>query len=458
MRSSPAFLGLPAPLPLRASPPRRARACAPSRTIWHWHVPARHSPACVAAGYPRRENSEARQRDADASGVDSCWDTDAWDTGTASSTPPTGEPGGSSEVVWETVADCQVALPSTNPPIAILHLLGGFGTGGLPSTFYRRLASEIASLASVAVVCAPLPLIPGRDHARAAADAGDKIGDVVGRLRARFGFLHTIAAGHSLGARLQTVRSCSRSNSLVDAGAVLLSFNNYSAEKAMGGIGGGMGRSDFGGVDAQKVAAAAAGVASRLGEALGGVGDVVRDLGAEYGDASRPGEPVGADERTGQRLRDAERVVRGAERRVREAAAAGVLFAESVQEDGEFNPSPAQLLQDVRERYAVECTLVVSFDRDELDCSEEVADAIRDKFGAAGVMRRKLAGTHVTPLTPMIGDEMQSTGNETLDDAIGGAAGRARGEFDALVNTVAAFVRFVLEEKIGMAMLEGGGE
>lgn len=112
---------------------------------------------------------------------------------------------------------------------------------------------------------------------------------------------------------------------------------------------------------------------------------------------------------------------------------------------GGFVPSEEEVLRRAREGYSVNRNLVLSYTGDSLDCADVLVPLLRERFGEGGVMVRQLPGTHITPNTPEIEDELRSTGVAAVDGSVRGARDVAMAELDDTVTVVVAFVRLVLE-------------
>ncbi len=325
----------------------------------------------------------------------------------ASSTASPG-PGGDNDdgVVWETICGCPTALPAAGSPQGVVHLLGGLGACAAPEKFYRRLVCGVAATAQVAVVCVPMPAVPGLDHGAVARSARARIDAALSEIRLRYGpRFHSVAMGHSLGARLQTIHAAR--HSLDDVGVVLLSFANGDASAAVVG------------------ADSLRGVLS--GGAAGMVGDVLQRA------AENVGGPIGETLRA-----EAARAAANVEKA--SASAADALG------NMEFTPNRADLLRAVSEGYEVKRTLVVRYDRDSLDNSDALVEAIRRRNGEKAVVLRLMQGTHVTPFTLKFGEVLRSTGFDVLDEGLQSLRRGADSEIDQTVNTVSAFVKLVMDE------------
>lgn len=91
----------------------------------------------------------------------------------------------------------------------------------------------------------------------------------------------------------------------------------------------------------------------------------------------------------------------------------------------EFEPPPAELRVGLSQLYEASRTLIVKFEDDAIDESEELQAAID---GCTGVELRRMRGTHVTPLTPAAPGLLPSE----LEGVLGGASQREFEEVTAL--------------------------
>lgn len=111
----------------------------------------------------------------------------------------------------------------------------------------------------------------------------------------------------------------------------------------------------------------------------------------------------------------------------------------------DFTPTPDEMLALVGSRYHVSKNLVVSFERDDLDDAPQLVRVLRSRFGDSGVIVRTLPGTHVTPMTPELGNEFYGTGNEQVNRWIKEQGDGVGKELDSLIAVVAAFLKLQLQ-------------
>lgn len=375
------------PRSLRGVSTTRKRTAVPSR--------GRVFPACVAASGAWEARNEC--------------DTRA--SGAASSSAPGGSDG-SGKVIWETIFGCPTALPTSGTPIGVVHFIGGLGACSAPERFYARLLEGICIEAGVAIVCVPLPAVPGFDHAALAVRAAKAFSPVLTELQARYGqYLPVISSGHSLGARLQIIQ---HSDAITVqehpnvAGAVLLSFANGEASAAVAG--------------AQTLRnVISSGAASVVGDAL-----------------QRAAERVGGS--VGVNLREE------AARAAAKIEEAGTRAMDAL-DNMEFVPVAKVLVDNVRESYSIPRTLFVRFSRDTIDNSRDgVIEAMKSRIGERGIIVRELNGTHVTPMTPKFGSDMNATGNISIDKGLENLRDASDKDIQDTIATVAAFVKIICEK------------
>lgn len=123
---------------------------------------------------------------------------------------------------------------------------------------------------------------------------------------------------------------------------------------------------------------------------------------------------------------------------------------------GGFTPSEAEVLQRVGSDYSVNRNLVVSYTRDNIDCADMIVPVLQERYGDAGVVLRRLPGTHITPNTPDIDpNDMQATGFSTVDSTVRASASSTMNELDNTVTVVIAFIVLNLQLLAGQRELPG---
>lgn len=113
---------------------------------------------------------------------------------------------------------------------------------------------------------------------------------------------------------------------------------------------------------------------------------------------------------------------------------------------GGFNPSEEEVMRRVNSNYSVNRNLIISYSRDNIDCSDAIIPVLRDRYGETGAVVRRLAGTHITPNTPDIDpSSVRTTGVNSVDAPVRDAASSTMTELDDTVTVVVAFILLVLE-------------
>lgn len=333
-------------------------------------------------------------------------------------TPP---PPSGNGPVWESISGCQVVtVPSAARPVAVVRFTGGFGAGVAPRALYGKFLEEIAKRGNVAVVAAPVN--PSFDHLALASDAAEKLGAATRELVARWDvpWIPTFGMGHSLGSKVQLLASCdedSRQAQGPSVANILISFNNFNAKQSIPMW------------DAIRTTFNQPGTEKSIQE-LGKVADFLRNLDLAGLSGGRASDSIDKASEVLKKVGDT------------------ITSVTQTTED-EFTPSAEETLQMVSKRYSVPENLLISFSRDTLDQSDDLEPVLNLRFGKRGAVVRKLDGTHVTPLTPNLGEggtrDFASVGSPTLDEEIRKAAGGVASELNATVSVVVAFLRLHLE-------------
>lgn len=330
--------------------------------------------------------------------------------------------------MWESLSGCQVVtFPSGTRPKAVVRFIGGFGAGFAPRALYGKFLEEVARRGNVAVVA--VPLNPSFDHCGLAADAAEKLGAATRELAARWDvpWIPTFGMGHSLGAKVQLLASCDEASRQAQGPSVanlLLSFNNFTAKQSIPMW------------ETVRSAFNQPGTEGSIKE-LGRVADFLRSLDLSV--LSNGSDAVDKASEVLKKVGD-------------------TIASVSSAANGDFTPSPEETLALVGTKYSVPENLLISFSRDTLDQNRELEQVLRAKFGNRGAVVRELAGTHVTPLTPNLGengtDNFAGVGSPTLDEEIRKAAGGVSSELDSTVAVVVAFLRLHLEVLAEKKMLQ----
>lgn len=220
-----------------------------------------------------------------------------------------------------------------------------------------------------------------------------------------------VGLGHSLGAKIHLLANSSPSTQALlgpRVANILIAFNNYSAAQSIPMW------------DSLRQA-----VARGSGSIPPEVSSVLENV-----------RQAGASESTLQSLglgQQAAAWVAGATKAVAD-------LSEGIGSGG-FTPSEGEVLERVRSEYSVNRNLVVSYTRDTIDCAEAIVPILQERYGEAGVVLRRLPGTHITPNTPDIDpSDMQSTGFGAVDSTVRASASSTMDELDNTVTVVVAFI------------------
>jgi len=252
---------------------------------------------------------------------------------------------GSGSRRWEDLGGARAILPASAIPWGVAHFVGGAVLGQFPELCYDALLRPLADRAGIAVVCTPYELAP--DHNKLADKVGDAFESAMAAGADRYGWvperMPRFALGHSLGSKLQVLLRCRDNPPAVGLG--LLAFNNFGVEDQV----------------------------SLLRETL-------QALGVNAG-------PVGAS---------ADRFWQN----VLEPALGRVAKLSGMQ----FKPGPEEMLALVANNYdrSTGKTRAFCFEQDNLDCSEELLEALSERGAFAD--RINLQGGHLTPVVLSVQD------------------------------------------------------
>lgn len=296
------------------------------------------------------------------------------------------------ETTWQTHATYDLLLPPN--PSMMVTFTGGFLAGQSPKNTYSAFLSGISQIGNAAII-APHQPPPSTNHLQLSRTISRNARPAITSLRAAHGELPLFAMGHSLGAKLNLVACCDESarRDLQNVcGNVFISFNNANMTDAM----------PWGREDAKRAADAALRFGDRLrganvgGSAFGSVLDL----------------------------------------------AAGVAEEVSSSFTKEFHPDAKQTFEWAEKEYDICRNLVLGFEQDTLDDSAGLEGLLRNRFGDKGVLRRVLKGSHVTPMSPELGDVgFYGIGNEMVDGQVRRTGQRISEELDGAIAVVVAFLR-----------------
>lgn len=361
-------------------------------------------PSCVSsAAFPGRSQNEASST---SSNVNS---------------PPPPNPG---STVWETINGCQVVIPATDRPVAIVRFTGGLGAGVAPRALYGTFLEEIARRGNVAVI--GVPINASFDHKQLALETAKVLGKTTQELMSRWDvpWIPVFGMGHSLGAKIQLLISCfqeARRDQGPSVANILIAFNNFTAAQSIP-MWDKMRNSWLSGTE-------------RSAQELEKVSRFLKDLDFSRFSPLDNEKNTAAVDTAAQVLRNIGKTIEG--------LSAGM-------SSGEFTPTPTETIELASSKYSVSENILISFTRDTLDQADALQQVLLDRFGARGAVTRKLSGTHVTPMTPPIAgrnkaDGFASVGSESIDEELRKAASSVNAELDNAVAVVVAYLRLHLE-------------
>eukprot|EP00550_Attheya_septentrionalis_P006538 CAMPEP_0198287662 /NCGR_PEP_ID=MMETSP1449-20131203/6389_1 /TAXON_ID=420275 /ORGANISM="Attheya septentrionalis, Strain CCMP2084" /LENGTH=577 /DNA_ID=CAMNT_0043985637 /DNA_START=303 /DNA_END=2036 /DNA_ORIENTATION=+ len=323
---------------------------------------------------------------------------------------------------WERVGTYSWVLwpDPAQTPTSILHFVGGAAFGSLPRQCYAPLLEGICTLTHCIVVCTPL--VPQKrifSHLDLAADLTQRFQDLYHTILedeyapSVLATLPIVGVGHSLGSRLLTIMATHTQlsrDAMPRAANILIAFNNYNAQGSIPGMTTLLKqkrqqqkqKDDVSNKNQEESQKRRTSSDSRYNDY-----DDDEDDGYYYEEDEEEDElDIWWNEMT------------------QSLAERGTRLQEQVSEtltpqELEFFPSPDQLWDSIGGgRYAatVPRTLVVQFDRDEIDQSSRLARSIlqsssdNDKRNSNNNSRRhephdvkfaRLSGEHLTPVTPL---------------------------------------------------------
>ena len=273
-------------------------------------------------------------------------------------------------------------------PSGVIHFLGGAFVGAAPHITYRYLL-EALNAAGYIIVATPYRL--DMDYLRSCDEILAKFDAVAFNLAGKYGPLPVIGLGHSCGALLQTLITCLFPNA-PRAINILISFNNKPVSAAIPGF------------DDLVVP---------LSEQIMGESERSVNLRAAVGNARE------AFDKSLDAFAKAPLVPSfvGAEllpffrQLIETADQVPPLLRIIAKGQREFEPTPSDTKEVCRRMYRARRTLLIKFENDALDESEEIEKVLRE---ANTIMRMKrpmvemevdlrvMTGTHITPLTQNI--------------------------------------------------------
>ncbi|KAI0566629.1 hypothetical protein FGB62_7g312 [Gracilaria domingensis] len=303
-------------------------------------------------------------------------------------------PPGNSSPEWQSRPGIDLLLP--DDPEVILSFTGGFAAGLAPRTTYAAFLRRLSEVLNAAIV-AYRQSSPSADHLDLAHKSAGATGVIAAEICRTSGRqIPLIGIGHSLGAKCLLLAGCEPEarEACPHSANVFISFNNSMRDSAL----------PWRPSDSKAAA-----------DALSNVSQFLSSL-----DVSQFGMP------------DAEKTMKNV---------VGTVSALGASLSTEFRPTPEETVALAGARYSISQNLILSFDDDSLDHSEELENILRSRLGPKSVVRRTLPGTHLTPMTPDIGTDFRATGISAVDDGVQKAASRVAKELDQAVAVIAAFVK-----------------
>ena len=267
-----------------------------------------------------------------------------------------------------------------NPPVGVIHFLGGAFVGAAPHVAYRYLLESLCD-AGFVVVATPYRL--DFDYARTCDYILEKFDSIAIDLANDYGPLPVVGIGHSCGALLQTLITC-LFPSAPRAANVLISFNNKPVKEAIPAF--------------EELVVPLSSVFSSNYDA-----EIAKTMKETVNDliSTSPLLPsVGGN--------DLVPIIRESIEVVDQIPDILKMIGEGI---SEFTPSPGDTKEVCRRMYRARSTLLLKFDNDSLDESEDIEQILKE---ANTIMRMKrpmvemdvelryLDGTHITPLTQNI--------------------------------------------------------
>jgi hypothetical protein len=274
-----------------------------------------------------------------------------------------------------------------NPPLGVIHFLGGAFVGAAPHLTYRYILEGLVD-AGYVVVATPYRL--NFDYVEICDSILSKFDQVAVDLAADYGAIPVIGVGHSCGALLQTLIT-SLFPDAPRAANVLISFNNRETKDAIPGF------------DEFIVPLSNAVLGSESSEQAGSLRETVLSVRNAFDRAltnyaQSPLSPKFVGTELLPLLNQGLEVV---------DQVPGIL--QSVADGArEFSPSPTDTKEACRRMYRARSTLLIKFEDDSLDESVEAETTLRE---ANTIMRMKrpmvemdvalkvIQGTHLTPLS-----------------------------------------------------------
>ena len=295
---------------------------------------------------------------------------------------------------WQSIGGNYVLFPAENidnnsaeskQPIGVIHFLGGAFVGAAPHLSYRYLLEELCA-AGYIIVATPYRL--DLDYVRSCDDILSKFDNVAIKLVSKYGYLPVIGLGHSCGALLQTLIT-SLFPDAPRAVNILISFNNRPVSSAIPAF-------------EEVILPISQQIMSdntqskNFRETVATIRNTFDNVFDMY--ASSPLLP--------QILKD--ELIPAVKNALEIADQIPPLLKTFANGKTEFIPSPIDTKEVCRRMYRARRTLLIQFENDSLDESDEIEKVLKEAntimrmkrpMVEMQVIMRKMTGTHLTPLT-----------------------------------------------------------
>jgi hypothetical protein len=270
-------------------------------------------------------------------------------------------------------------------PIGVIHFLGGAFVGAAPHLSYRYLLEELCA-AGYIIVATPYRL--DLDYVRSCDDILSKFDNVAIKLVSKYGYLPVIGLGHSCGALLQTLIT-SLFPDAPRAVNILISFNNRPVSSAIPAF-------------EEVILPISQQIMSdntqskNFRETVANIRNTFDSVFDMY--ASSPLLP--------QILKD--ELIPAVKNALEIADQIPPLLKTFANGKKEFIPTPFDTKEVCRRMYRARRTLLIQFENDSLDESDEIEKVLKEAntimrmkrpMVEMHVIMRKMTGTHLTPLT-----------------------------------------------------------
>lgn len=357
---------------------------------------------------------------------------------------------------WQVVFGNYVLRPPVQSiPKAVLHFLGGAFFAAVPHQWYSTLLNRLSARGYVIVAT---PYFLSFDYLPVADSIVSAWAAVEADLASEYGPLPVIGVGHSAGAVFHTLTSSLFSDAAPKAGNILISFNSRPASSAIPNY--------------QDLVAPLARAFVNFENSLpNDIRQSIEDLPQKVDSVIDQSSltPSAVRNEVLPSARESRRFVEQVAPILRQIAnydepadtsansdnASASIEAERTafatpfrrserKKSREFDPSPTEVRAVIEKLYAVSETLVVRFDNDSLDDSDDLIDALRINANGANFSVVQLNGTHVTPLT-QDGPDMGAVA-ATAAQADGGSMSQG---LNSLVGAVGKMVGSVTAEIMG---------